>query len=231
MSANSEYLLYPTESHCIGTRYGRLVVVGPTFRIRVSHRKKSGKVCHSACACVVAMCDCGNYAIKQLPQLKVSRGLSCGCGHSLSPVKHGESRTRLYNIWASMKERGRKGSSRAKRYADRGIEVCEEWTESYESFRDWSFNNGYADGLSIDRIDVNGNYEPSNCRWATAVVQMNNRRTNVSVEAFGESLTIAQLSRHPLCAVNLSKLRKRIKAGWEPELAATAKHYHQRASD
>ena len=76
-------------------------------------------------------------------------------------------------------------------YGGRGISVCEEWNDYY-TFRDWSLGNGYQDDLSIDRIDVNGNYQPDNCRWVTRDVQANNRRTNRILEMDGEFHTVAE---------------------------------------
>lgn len=98
---------------------------------------------------------------------------SCFTGHRT----HGESRTRLYQIWLDMRGRcQRKSDPGFLYYGGRGISVCEAWNGSYELFRDWARANGYADGLQIDRRDVNGNYDPSNCRWATRVQQMRNTR-------------------------------------------------------
>ena len=79
-------------------------------------------------------------------------------------------------------------------YYGRGIRVCDEW-QDFEPFAKWALNNGYSDGLSIDRIDNNGNYEPANCRWADAEAQANNRRTSKFIAYNGENLTIAQWSR------------------------------------
>lgn len=102
---------------------------------------------------------------------------SCGCLAS-SAVKHGGSGTRLYGIWSGMRERCTPGKLTSRHYGDRGIRVCDEWSD-YEPFRDWSLENGYAADLSIDRIDVNGDYEPSNCRWIPRREQGRNTRKTV----------------------------------------------------
>lgn len=77
-------------------------------------------------------------------------------------------------------------------YGGRGIKVCDEWLNDYFSFRNWAIDNGYSDNLSIDRIDVNGNYEPSNCRWATDKEQGNNKRNNKMIEYKGEVKTLSE---------------------------------------
>lgn len=102
-------------------------------------------------------------------------------------------KNRLYRIWADMKRRC-KNSDRPnyKNYGDKGIRVCQEWENSFDSFREWALNNGYSDDLSIDRIDNDGNYEPSNCRWATAKEQANNKRNNLYIKYKGETRTLAQ---------------------------------------
>lgn len=102
-------------------------------------------------------------------------------------------KNRLYRIWADMKRRC-KNSDRPnyKNYGGKGIRVCQEWENSFDSFREWALNNGYSDDLSIDRIDNDGNYEPSNCHWATAKEQANNKRNNFLISYKGETRTLAQ---------------------------------------
>lgn len=92
---------------------------------------------------------------------------------------HGETRSRLYFTWMNMKQRcSNPNKPFYQDYGGRGIRVCNEWLESYLEFRDWAIRSGYDDTLQIDRIDVNGNYEPSNCRWVTTYQQSANRRKN-----------------------------------------------------
>jgi hypothetical protein len=136
---------------------------------------------------------------------------------------HGLSRTPEYRIWDSMRRRcgERAEPSKKKHYFDRGIRVCERWQQSFEDF--------YADmgprptpKHSIERIDVNGNYEPSNCIWATLTEQARNRRNNRMLTAFGETKTVAEWAEDPRCAVCEDTLRSRAYSGLDIVWSITA---------
>ena len=157
-----------------GQRFGRLVV------IEESPVRKRGAI-HWVCKC-----DCGNITRPlRGDQLTTGNTRSCGCLHnedfSRRNTTHGLHKTRLYGTYQGMKQRCfNPNDCNYKRYGARGITVCEEWRNDFKAFYDWAIANGYRDDLSIDRIDVNGNYEPSNCRWATMKEQANNK-TQVKV--------------------------------------------------
>lgn len=104
-------------------------------------------------------------------------------------------------------------------YGGRGISVCLDWKLSFKKFYNWAIQNGYQSHLTIDRINNNGNYEPSNCRWATRFEQGQNRRTNIYIKAFGETKTIAEWSRDKRCRCSYDALRERIHSKIDSEIA------------
>lgn len=108
-------------------------------------------------------------------------------------MKHGLWNTRIYRIWQRMKTRCyNKNFQHFKDYGGRGIKVCDEWLNDFMAFYKWAVDNGYNDNLTIDRIDVNGNYEPNNCRWLTNDEQQNNKRNNILLTYNGKTQTITQ---------------------------------------
>jgi hypothetical protein len=200
-----------------GKRFGRLVA------IRLDHVKEQNH--GSPLQYWLCRCDCGNEKVV----LKYALGkstFSCGCylkeEASKRASRHGGANTNLYKRWSSMKERCfRKTHVHYKNYGGRGITVCDEWKNSFEAFRDWALNNGYEKGLQLDRIDNDGNYEPSNCRWATRTRQANNRRTNKYIEHNGERLTFAEWSQRLGASTNI--VDKRMLEGWSEIDAITIK--------
>lgn len=126
--------------------------------------------------------------------------------------RHGESNTRLYRIWQDMKSRCyNSGDKVYKHYGDRGICVCDNWKFSYISFKNWAMENGYRDNLTIDRIDVNGNYEPSNCRWVDRSIQSANRRNTIFIKLNGETKTISEWSK--IYNIPRSRIYKKYRKG------------------
>lgn len=128
---------------------------------------------------------------------------------------------RLKRIFNTMKRRCYCETSKGyKMYGARGIRICDEWLSSYENFREWALSNGYSDELSIDRIDVNGNYEPNNCRWATAREQANNRRSNVFITVNGITRSMAEWGR--INNIPRDTIWRRINVwNWDMESAVT----------
>ena len=123
---------------------------------------------------------------------------------------------RLHKIWEAMHERCyRKTHVHYARYGGRGIKVCDEWKHNYINFAKWAYKNGYKDGLTIDRKDNDGNYEPSNCRWSTYKEQNNNTSNNRIIEYNGAKYTASQLA--DLTGLNVSTIFGRINQGWTIE--------------
>lgn len=204
-----------------GLRFGRLVVLeraaGPSV----------GKIRWD---CV---CDCGAKTSVCGGHLRRGRTRSCGClSIELTAAtgrkcrRHGLAHTTTWNVWASMRSRCEKPKHKSWRhYGGRGIKVCARW----QSFDDFLADMGIAPaGLSIERIDTNGDYEPGNCRWATATEQARNRRSNVHLTAFGETKILCEWTEDSRCMVSTAALQKRISAGWPHDLAISTEKYASR---
>lgn len=129
----------------------------------------------------------------------------------------------LYRVWASMKSRCyNKKYHNYSDYGGRGIIICDAWINNYEIFHNWAIENGYKKGLSLDRENNNGNYEPSNCRWVTNKIQSRNRRSNHFITAFGETKHFEDWVIDNRCVVKRPTLFNRLKRlGLSPENALT----------
>lgn len=188
-----------------GKRFGRLTVIS----------LKSTSSGNTIWNC---KCDCGK-------EVKVSRNCltsgntkSCGCLKKELDMtrnkKHGLSNSRIYKIWAGMKKRcNNPKDSNFKTYGARGITVCEEWKADFISFYNWAMENGYQENLTIDRINVNGNYEPSNCRWITQSEQTRNVRSNIKICINGVTKLLSDWARES--GIDRRTISKRIALGWE----------------
>ncbi len=114
---------------------------------------------------------------------------------SFRNYKHGQTGTRLYNVWRSMKERCYSSTYvQYKRYGGRGIKICDEWRNDFQAFKAWAIENGYTEGLTIDRIDNDGDYEPNNCRWVDMKTQARNTSKNVYIEHEGKRICLSELA-------------------------------------
>jgi len=170
----------------VGNKYNRLTVVAELDQRHKGNLKR--------CVCI---CECGNFCSAQDWMVRIGRTKSCGClvKEAKQNVTHGLRKHPLYKIWTSMKNRCTNPVSDSfPDYGGRGISVCQVWMEDFKSFYEWSIKDGWKKGLEIDRIDVNGNYSPDNCRYVNTMINALNRRPKGSQESLGvvyyEHLTV-----------------------------------------
>ena len=201
-----------------GDRFGRWTIIKESARVISPNGVKL--------RAFLCRCDCGKESIVRWYSLKSGRSVSCGCymrSHHSEGWKYPENLifSRLYTIWASMKQRCyNKSSSSYKTYGAKGITICDDWKDDFMAFYNWALSNGYSDNLTIDRINSKGNYEPSNCRWATYKEQANNISTNLRFAYNGEEHTIHEWA--DIVGINAMALRYRIVyAKWTIEKALT----------
>ena len=172
-----------------GKTFGKLTVLGYSHSNRYAYWK--------------CKCECGKETTVRSSHLLLGAVKTCGCSWQENGKKtiihaqkanivHGESKTRLHVIWTNIIQRcENEDSTGYKNYGGRGVRVFSEWHD-FTVFREWAVKNGYNDKLSIDRIDVNGDYEPSNCRWVTIEIQANNKRKNVFITYNNETKTASK---------------------------------------
>lgn len=206
-------------SKVIGHKFGRFTVLS------YSHTEKSHKY-------FLCKCDCGEEKVVSISHLKRGGIKSCGCywqdiKHSIN-FKHGGRYTKLYNIWCGMKERCSNPNCEAyKNYGARGISVCKEWIDDFFAFENWANENGYKQGLQIDRINNNSGYSPDNCRFVTPKENNMNRRNTRYITYNGETKTLLEWADKigisaDLLAIRIDKLH------WSVEKALNPKTYGSR---
>ena len=194
-----------------GMVFGRLTVIecGRDY-ISPSGRRRPAWKC---------ICECGKEKTICASNLKSGTTTSCGCfqRENMSRLKktHGgyANDESLFRVWCNIRKRCL--SAKSHNYTDyggRGITICEQWISDYTAFREWAVSNGYRKGLSIDRINVDGNYSPENCRWTNSVTQQNNRRCNINVTYQNQTHTLKEWSR--IRDINYQTLYTRYKLGW-----------------
>ena len=200
-----------------GKRFGRLTAIRPT-----QGRDSGGRVLWEF------MCDCGTTKVIRPNGVIEGRVQSCGCLHKEKAAQQGRSKRthgrepqRLYNIWCGLKERCYNvNSPKYMNYGRRGITVYDGWMHDFKALKDWAMANGYKDGLTIDRIDNDGNYEPSNCRWATQKQQQRNRSNNHVIEIDGVRACISEHAER--LGISVNTLKNRVRCGYD--LTAPYKH-------
>jgi hypothetical protein len=197
-----------------------LNLVGKTFNrftiIKVIDEPSNG---HKRCLC---KCSCGTYKIVRYEALKSGSTQSCGCLRRENAVelgkgqyKHGLSATRVYRIWYGMVDRcNEPTNAEYHNYGGRGIIVCDEWLD-FMNFYTWATNNGYSGKMSIERKDVNGNYEPSNCSWIPSSEQNFNKRNTHNITINGITQPMGKWAH--LYGIKLQTMYKRLNAGWTGE--------------
>lgn len=187
-----------------GKRFGRLLVVAESGRMR--SRQIRWK-------CV---CDCGSIHFTEGNALRSGRTQSCGCRKI--DGKHGRSRSLEYRIWQAMRQRcSNPRNTHYKNYGGRGIRVCKSWAGSFVAF--YSDMGPRPNGTSIDRIDNDGGYSPSNCRWASKAEQGVNMRSNRLLTVDGETLTVVEWAART--GIGEGAIRSRIQRGWSDRDAVT----------
>lgn len=195
-----------------GDKFGEWTVIGDKIR-RNNHDYH------------LCRCSCGKEKYIVHYALVSGKSRSCGCVRNKAVskrfTKHSGNNTRLYHVWSSMKERCYTPTHKSyKSYGGRGISVCDEWKNDFECFKKWAYENGYDETAkygecSIDRIDVNGNYCPENCRWVDYKSQCNNRRSNVHITYKGEIHNITEWSE--ITGIKSATIRQRYINGYTNE--------------
>ncbi len=195
-----------------GQKFGTLTVV------KFSHRKNNRTYW-------ICKCDCGTIKTYRADFLKRKQPPSCGCIGKKKRIEHcrilglnrrthGKIKTRLYKIYHNMKDRCYRKSCKAyKYYGQRGITIYQGWLDNFENFYNWATTHGYADNLTIDRINNDGNYSPENCRWVDMKTQANNTRKNIKIAYNNKTQTLKEWADE--LGMTYTQLHHRYERGWE----------------
>ena len=172
------------------------------------------------------VCDCGTEKAVAQAALRGGKTVSCGCKRgaliSAHRTTHGKTKTKLFGVWAAMHNRcNNPRYPQFALYGGRGVQVCDEWG-AFECFELWALSAGYAEGLSIDRVNNDGHYEPTNCRWTDAYVQGANKRNNRHITHEGATRTLSEWARHGGIPTNV--LHSRLRNGWPMSRAIAEPH-------
>ena len=174
----------------VGKKYAFLTVIAePHFKETITPSRKGHR------PYVYCKCDCGETKEVDAYHILSGKVISCGCkwgGH----VTHGLTNHRLYNVWEGIKARcNNPNYNQYKDYGGRGIKICDEWANDASVFIKWGIANGWRKGLTIERVDNDGNYEPSNCKWVTWIEQGKNRRNTRKLTYMGRTLRIEEWAK------------------------------------
>jgi len=190
----------------INKRYGHLVVISESEKVYLP--------CGQPNRVFLCKCDCGREKNIRMVHLTNYRTTTCGC---MNKDVFGECKTPLYIVWNSIKTRTKKNHHEHKNYFDRGIRVCDEWANSFQSFKAYATLQGFKKGLTIDRINNDKGYEPGNIRFVPSYVNVNNRRNTCMVEYNGKSISLQLALRQINYKENFTTIYARIKRGYSFE--------------
>lgn len=203
-----------------GDKIGTREVLGQPF---LAALKSDGRIRNRPHA-VVKCSACGKIEVVVLHG-RSTTGCDCRRREALrvAITTHGLTRHPLHSVWKGLFQRCYNPNfTWYCNYGGRGIRVCDEW-QDFRPFYEWATANGYAKGLEIDRVDNDGHYGPTNCRFVTRTINSRNKRTNRRLTAFGETKTLIEWTEDPRCVVALGAFKSRISLGWSVEVALTTK--------
>ena len=203
-----------TKKEEVGHKFGDWTVVDDTA-------VKKGKYSHPYLLCV---CKCGVKKVVSRQNLRRKSSVKCRtCSNIGIVTTHGLTNTLLYQIWSAIKQRvGNPKNPSYCNYGGRGVGICKDWKDNFQSFYDWCMDNGYKKGLEIDRINNNGDYEPLNCRFITRKDNNKNKRSNRLLTAFGETKCLVDWADDIRCLVKKGTLSRRINTmKWTHEKSIT----------